>query len=294
MDDWLFRISPCLRIVGEASIRAGWVEAARVIYEHELVLFDQSDYVVEIESERIPCPSGSFIIVPPGRRHVSREVSGRGGHRSWIHFDWIHLGDASDTPVMTYAPARPRETLFRKAPDFVPDQILRGRVQGMRGIRELFTRIDQRFNHGDGRDRMVARGLFLELLLELLCSETEPRRVEDANARLASKIRFQLARLADTPPREASSIQARLEESGLSYAHQFRVFRRSYGISPLRYVAELRMVRIKNLLRDTDLPVSVVADKTGFDNLGYFSRMFKKHAGMSPREYRLSATMRGG
>jgi len=288
MNDWLYRISPCLRIVGNAPTQPGWVEAMRYIYEHELVFFDGTDYVLEIGTEKYECPAGSFIIVPPGLRHISRAMSNRSGHRYWIHFDWSYCGEASQLPVMTYCPARPREDLFRHAPDFIPVEILRGQIRNWNGALEMFRRIENLFNQGDGREKAVSRGVFLELLLELLCPESEVRTEESTASRLASRIRRQLHEFSDQPLRDAMPIREYLEKSGLSYAHQCRIFKQAYGISPLQYVNELRMIRIKNLLQDTSLCISEIADLAGYDNLGYFSRMFKNYTHLSPTAYRQS------
>jgi AraC family transcriptional regulator len=48
------------------------------------------------------------------------------------------------------------------------------------------------------------------------------------------------------------------------------------------------MEEIKNLLRDTDMPITAIAEMTGYDNPGYFSRAFRKYTGSSPSEYRNS------
>jgi len=187
METWIERISPCHRIVGEAEHEPGWVEAMRVIYDHELVLFEGGTYIVEFQGESFSCPPGSFIIVPPGRRHVTRETAGKPGRRSWIHFDWVYEGDASKLPIMTYSPAVPDEKLFREAPPFVPEGVLHGQVDRMPVALELFRRIDSLFNMGGGREAAVSRGVLLELLLEILASESERKKPEDKAAGLASE-----------------------------------------------------------------------------------------------------------
>lgn len=287
MDNWLEHISPCHRIVGEAGTRPGWVEAMRVIYDHELVIFTGSSYIVELEGARHECPPDSFIIIPPGVRHVSRASGRAAGMRRWVHFDWIHMGDASKVPWLTYSPARPQEALFRPAPDFVPKGVIKGPLVRRATVLELFSRLDSLFNSGSQRDVCVSRGLLLELLLELLAPEGGEAVSQDQSSRLASRIRGGLNKFAEGRSSGERSLQDYLAKAlGMSYAHQCRVFRGCYGIAPLRYVNELRMTRVKGLLRDTGLSIAEIGAMNGFESACYFSRAFRRSCGMSPREYR--------
>lgn len=52
------------------------------------------------------------------------------------------------------------------------------------------------------------------------------------------------------------------------------------------YIREYKMVQAKRMLRDERVLISDVAAEVGFDNFSYFSTLFKKHAGMTPQEYR--------
>lgn len=47
-----------------------------------------------------------------------------------------------------------------------------------------------------------------------------------------------------------------------------------------------RLDKAKEYLLTTDLSINAIAEEIGFDNEGYFSRIFKKYFGCSPREYR--------
>ena len=286
MTDWLWQISPSLRLAGHAATRADWVEARRVIYDHELVLFEGADYEVLLGDEKFRCPAGSFLVVPPGRPHVSRQLSARPGHRYWIHFDWVWQGDASQIPVLTYMPATPQREFFRPAPAWVPHEILRGPLPSIDEALDIFRRLENRWNFGSGRDRSVSRGIFLELLLTLLAPESEALPLESAAASLAAQTRRRLNQYAETPLGKSPPLQSFLAQTGLTYAHQCRVFKKAYGLSPLRYVHELRLVRIKNLLKATRLPVSAIAEQAGFSSLGYFSRFFKRYTGQNPSHYR--------
>jgi two-component system response regulator YesN len=66
-----------------------------------------------------------------------------------------------------------------------------------------------------------------------------------------------------------------------------RVFRRFAGVAPVRYIRELRIAAARKLLeQEPRLEIKQVADLVGYPDPGYFSRVFRQAAGMSPLEYR--------
>lgn len=69
-----------------------------------------------------------------------------------------------------------------------------------------------------------------------------------------------------------------------SYLSQ--LFKQQQGINFIDYVIELRMKEAKRLLTVTSLRVSEIAERLGYNDLAYFTNMFKKTVGMTPSAYR--------
>jgi AraC-like DNA-binding protein len=74
--------------------------------------------------------------------------------------------------------------------------------------------------------------------------------------------------------------------AAVSEAHFIRTFRATFGETPHRYLQRRRIERAMALLRDTDLPVTDVCHRVGFNSLGTFSRTFQALVGHSPSAYR--------
>lgn len=67
---------------------------------------------------------------------------------------------------------------------------------------------------------------------------------------------------------------------------QFKVlFKTNLGMSVQQYVTHHRMEKAKALLTHTDLPVQIVAEKVGYNDLSAFSRRFSLHFGLPPRQF---------
>ena len=73
---------------------------------------------------------------------------------------------------------------------------------------------------------------------------------------------------------------------GYSSSHFFRMFRRSFGITPHTYVMRRRVAVAQQLLRRTDLGLVDIALKAGFCDQSHLSRSFRRFAGLPPRAYR--------
>jgi len=289
MQEWLYRISPVANIASNnrtSPYKRDWVEPLRVIYDHQLVLFRHDDFVVEINGVEYPCPHESFIIIPPGQWHLTRALGHRPGERYWTHFDWSYQGPFRRDTYQTFHPARPIEDLYRYAPSYVPQQIFHGTLRNPRRAFELQEQLSDRLNDADTCRSMTARALLLDVLVRILCVEQPSGRTRAKGAGRASKIRHALHQLAEMPHCETSSIDWVLSSGGFSYAHQARLFKSRYGLTPLNYVNAVRVEHIKQMLRDTDRRVIDIATHFGYRNAHYLNRVFKRYTGMTPLEYR--------
>jgi len=74
----------------------------------------------------------------------------------------------------------------------------------------------------------------------------------------------------------------------MSYRNLSRLFRQETGITIIEQLNEIRISKARKLLLTTDMPVSKIAEETGFLNVYYFSTAFKKYAFMSPKQFRES------
>jgi transcriptional regulator GlxA family with amidase domain len=73
---------------------------------------------------------------------------------------------------------------------------------------------------------------------------------------------------------------------GYSSSHFFRVFRRTFGMSPHAYVMRHRLALAQELLTRTDLCLAEVALRAGFCDQSHLSRRFRRSAGLPPRAFR--------
>lgn len=64
------------------------------------------------------------------------------------------------------------------------------------------------------------------------------------------------------------------------------VFSKACGMSITRYITTLRVEEAKRLLRSTGMPIGEIAASVGYQDAKYFSRVFQRLTGKSPREYR--------
>ena len=76
------------------------------------------------------------------------------------------------------------------------------------------------------------------------------------------------------------------EQFHLSEKYISRYFKEHFYITLSQYVTYLRLEHAKQLLQDTDIPVTDVAMQSGYQNVSYFIRSFKKTYGVSPLKYR--------
>lgn len=82
------------------------------------------------------------------------------------------------------------------------------------------------------------------------------------------------------------SLSSVAEHVGLNPTYVSFLFKKETGMNVLAYIHQLRVVKAKELIvTRPSLPLSEVAVLTGFENPRHFYKVFKKHTGMTPRQF---------
>jgi len=206
-----------------------------------------------------------FFILPPGEPHVYGAVKGGAWTIYWIHFCGSHAA--------IYA-------------------------EGMQTPQDIRVALNSRI-----RDRI---NIFEEILSTLQESTSlEHLRYASsvlhhflASMRFLSQYRHASQSRSATNPVDSTihfmkenlehhiTLQDVLRYSGYSQSHLSFLFKQQTGQSPLAYFNRLKIEYACQLLRETDMQVNQICYKIGIDDPFYFSRLFRKLMGVSPKEFR--------
>lgn len=85
---------------------------------------------------------------------------------------------------------------------------------------------------------------------------------------------------------EKISIETLARQACMSKSTFFQVFKDTFCISPLEYIIRKRMEHAKKIMADSTLTITEVCYQSGFNNLNYFIRLFKRLEGVTPKMYR--------
>lgn len=86
--------------------------------------------------------------------------------------------------------------------------------------------------------------------------------------------------------REKITLEALSKRFRASVSYIAHEFAREYGVSPINYVIERRITEAKFALTTTTQSLNQIAWHIGYENTYHFSKLFQRHVGCSPSEYR--------
>jgi transcriptional regulator GlxA family with amidase domain len=85
---------------------------------------------------------------------------------------------------------------------------------------------------------------------------------------------------------ETAPVAAMVRLSGLAERSFKRRFQQATAMSPLEYVHTLRLEEAKHMLESGAAPIEAIANEVGYEDAGFFSRLFRRKVNLTPAQYR--------
>jgi AraC family transcriptional regulator of arabinose operon len=208
---------------------------------------------------------GDLLFLPPRERHVYCANPQSPWTIFWIHFRGLRAGDYLENLGVSVA----RPVVSVKDPAALSE-----------AFEDTFRHATHGFNEATmtGMSTAFARLLGLAKVHQRIQGARLPR-AESRLLKTLSSMREDLAR--------AWTLEELARESNLSIAHFTEICRRQTGMPPLALLIRLRLQRAMNLLQQGNHNVTEAALAVGYDDPFYFSRLFRKHMGISPSACRM-------
>jgi AraC family transcriptional regulator len=260
--------SASLALNGFLVTEAGFPPLARLApHVHEratLAVMLEGSFDLSITNRVYPCEPGCVVTEPAEERHGN--ALGRAGAH-------VLVVQPEPTALDRLGPSGGMFEDVRYA--------ARGPVSGVawRIVRELRS--------PDSATPLEVEGLVLEMLALVSRQGQLERRARQAPPWLARTRELLHATFRQPPPMDELA-----REAGVHPDYLARAFRVRFGVPVGTYVRRLRLEWAAARLAGTEEPIAQIALDAGFADQSHFTRAFKRHAGMTPGDYRRGPEIR--
>ena len=213
-----------------------------------------------------------YFILPANRPHRYAADAAR----PWTIY-WIHFGG----------------TLARNYADEVQSpQDIRPEIDSRISTRtHIFEEIFQTLRQGYGTQQLHYASCLFHYYLGTLRYVNQFRQHTADDAALASDVVAAALHYMDENIEKRLSLQDFADYVGLSPSHFSHIFQSRVGESPIARYNRLKIDLAAQLLTTTDMKINQISFKVGFEDAYYFSRLFSRLKGVSPKHWRNGGTV---
>ena len=249
---------------------------------HELVLVTAGEGRHITPAESYTLSAGDIFLIKPGNPH------GYAVKQDFALYNILYFPEKLNLPLFDLADEPGFRAFFELEPELRRQFGFRKHFRlGKTPLEELALiaeRIHRELETREPGHAFRAVSLFMRMIerVSRICSNSALYRENDELFRLSEVVSF-----LEQHRQEPLTIKELSERAAMSPATLNRAFRRAVGKSPLNFLNDLRLSEAQLLLRENpELSIADIAGECGFPDSNYFSRLFKKRNGQTPRDYR--------
>ncbi len=235
-------------------------------YEFHYVVGGRGTF--ELRGHLLPIGTGDVFYTRPGTEH---RVMPADGEYLLQYVAWLELDQLGDAELAADLDAAFGEGRARRLGD---------------RHHALFAEVSRLCEADDAYQRRVAAFKLAAVLYEVMAGIPAVHQAHPAVSRALEIMRGRVG--------QAYRLESIVAELGIEKAYFIRVFRKSVGVTPMKYAMNLKMSAAADLLRGSSAPLTVVAQQVGFADEYHFAKCFKQWSGLAPGAYRRGGAPPGG
>lgn len=275
-------ISPTVRHVNLLYCPSGFVEGPRMVYDHQFVYVHSGNGKIEIDGISYNANEGDLFFYGPGIVHAFNADCTTPYVLSGMHFDFTRNFKELSYPIGPFG-----LSLFRKCN--ITERVSFNNFCGFPPvinlshdyrIKELILSMVKEFDGGKIYNSLQLTGLFLTLV-SIIAYHVELARqgIESKGDMINSVITFIHNNYNRNLSNESIGKRFHFHPNYLN-----RIMVANTGMSLRKYLIDLRIRKAMDMIMNTNKSICDISHTVGYDDIHYFSRLFKKKTGFSPLE----------
>ena len=267
----------------------------RILYDNFLFFVDSGSMMICFEDQEIEFRENELCIIPPFLKNCLKVHPGQHSWYYGVHFDFFY-DDSEAFNEDVYIPENLgliREDLIEMP---VNEKLAKRNVYSLNGVsfpqkilmhdharfRELSAQLLAQFQSHSFGHEIIVKSLFYELIHMVIQEVHNPPERNSMDG--AEAVNRYLQSLMSNQEERMDMAQIALEY-GMPPQKFRSIFKSVMSRTPKAYAIEYLIQKGKELLRTGKYNVSEVAYMLGYDDVFYFSKLFKRKVGISPKKY---------
>ena len=227
--------------------------------EVSIALVESGVSRTEIGDETYEITGNTFLIIPPGIVHKCNPYN----YNDW-NFRMLYISPNWFEPAFNI---RGKQIKF---------SYIKLNKTMFSAIINIFNNIENSIVSIENESKLLN---YISLLLDTENTNKEIPEIVDLNQLDKTK------KFLDVNYLNTITLDDLVEVSGISKYYLIRQFENSYGLSPHKYITNLRVNHSKELLKASE-DFAVIAIESGFYDQSHFTKRFKEYSGVTPKKYR--------
>lgn len=269
----------------------------RIIYDNFLIFMDEGSITLKYENKEIELHENEIYIIPP---FLKNKLEVKKGNHCWyygVHFDFFYDSDSEDFNEDVYIPENMgyiKEDLIEIPMD---EKLMNRNVYSLENIRfpekimmhdrmrfrGLFQKLLKEFSSDSFGHEIIVKSTFYEMM-HMIIWEIRDTAKEENTDKYEAIYRY-LHDFTDGYKDSKMDVAQIALEYGMSQKKFRSIFKSAMKKTPKEYIIERKIQKAKDLLETGRYQVGEVAYMLGYDDVFYFSKLFKRKVGVSPKNY---------